>query len=307
MPSYNSSLFIRDSIVSVINQTHKDWELIIVDDGSQDNTFEVAFNLSRLDKRIQVYRQENKGVSAARNFGYKFCGNSDYVFFMDSDDIILPSFLDILLYQFDKDQEIAVVYSDYWEMDFDGNYIKTKFKFDRIVPTLFWLRKLPETNDRTPFISLFCGSNINESTAIFKRLYFDKMGGWNESLKYAEGLELFARISAKWKIIFIPDKLFGYRRHSFQSQSIIPAIEKGNQIDQAHHIVADYFKSIPQGEKIFYSARLFYETRFKIKRLNGSLKHSLRYQPIRFLKIILIIPYLYLKSMKLLLYRNYWY
>ena len=67
MPAYNASRFIAESIQSVQNQTYINWELIIVDDGSTDNTYEIAANFAANDKRIKIKQQKNSGVSSARN------------------------------------------------------------------------------------------------------------------------------------------------------------------------------------------------------------------------------------------------
>ena len=65
MPAYNAGAFIADAIESLITQSQGNWQLVIVDDGSSDDTFEVASRYERLDNRIQVLRQENQGPSAA--------------------------------------------------------------------------------------------------------------------------------------------------------------------------------------------------------------------------------------------------
>ena len=90
MPTYNVEEYIASAIESVLVQSFSDWELLIVDDGSTDNSNAVAQKYSMQDKRIKVLRKENGGLSDARNFGLeRACGK--YVHFFDSDDRLVDS------------------------------------------------------------------------------------------------------------------------------------------------------------------------------------------------------------------------
>lgn len=92
MPAYNVENFIQDSILSIRNQTYENWELLIINDGSTDDTLAVSKASSNRDKRIQIYSQPNKGVSAARNLGL-FHATGSLIAFLDGDDLWHPSFL----------------------------------------------------------------------------------------------------------------------------------------------------------------------------------------------------------------------
>lgn len=87
MPSYNSSRYIEDSIKSIVTQSYKNWELLIIDDGSTDESVNIIMNFCKTDKRIKLYKNRvNKGVSKTRNLGIdKAKGN--WIAFLDSDDI----------------------------------------------------------------------------------------------------------------------------------------------------------------------------------------------------------------------------
>ncbi len=93
IPAYNAEQYIASSIESVLNQTFSDFELIIINDGSTDNTLEVINQFSKTDKRINVISQKNQGVSVARNAGINIA-TSEYIAFLDSDDLYLDSFLE---------------------------------------------------------------------------------------------------------------------------------------------------------------------------------------------------------------------
>ncbi len=109
MPVYNGSKYLRKAIDSVLSQTFRDWELIIVDDGSKDATPEILHQYS--DSRIIKMRQDNVGESGARNTAMMHA-NGDYISFLDSDDIYFPNALADLSGFLDRHSEHDVVLSD---------------------------------------------------------------------------------------------------------------------------------------------------------------------------------------------------
>ena len=96
MPVYNGEQYLNYSIQSVLNQTYKDYELILVDDGSTDHSLEICEKYQSKDERIRVISQENKGISGARNAGIDIA-TGEYITFMDSDDVIQPEMYEIML------------------------------------------------------------------------------------------------------------------------------------------------------------------------------------------------------------------
>lgn len=87
VPIYNVELYIKECVDSIINQNYKNLEIILVDDGSKDNSGDICDEYAKKDKRIKVIHSENKGLSAARNIGLKYC-SGDYILFIDGDDFI---------------------------------------------------------------------------------------------------------------------------------------------------------------------------------------------------------------------------
>ena len=81
LPLYNAEKYIAETILSVINQTYKNWKLIIIDDGSTDNSNTIVQSFCKKDDRIEYYYQENSGVSSARNNGINRSETEDFVFF----------------------------------------------------------------------------------------------------------------------------------------------------------------------------------------------------------------------------------
>lgn len=108
MPAYNAQAYITESIQSVQAQTYDNWELIVVNDGSSDQTQVIVQNLIQQDQRIRLINQKNQGVSVARNTGIERA-NGDYIAFIDSDDAYHPSFL-TKLYAKISDSNYDLVY-----------------------------------------------------------------------------------------------------------------------------------------------------------------------------------------------------
>ncbi len=109
VPAYNSEQFIEGCAQSVLSQTESDFELLIVDDGSSDNTLSIIQKLSQQDSRIKVFHQENKGHTGARNTGLKNAIGS-YVLFLDSDDGLEPDVLKKCRDAFQRDSSDLVVF-----------------------------------------------------------------------------------------------------------------------------------------------------------------------------------------------------
>ena len=125
MPAYNSEKYVSEAIESVCNQSYKDWELLIVNDGSTDGTPKIIDNYSKKDSRIKVFHRKNEGVSMARNFALdKVCG--EYVTFIDSDDVYHIDRLKRMLQVFEKHADCDIVFSKYREF-------KDKLNKDEIV------------------------------------------------------------------------------------------------------------------------------------------------------------------------------
>ena len=90
VPYYNDDIqCFQTCIGSILNQTFSDFEILVIDDGSQEKNRKHLHEIELIDKRISVYRQENKGVSAARNYGVSLA-EGEYIVFVDADDILLP-------------------------------------------------------------------------------------------------------------------------------------------------------------------------------------------------------------------------
>ena len=163
-PMYNGEKYVEQTIISVISQTYKNWEMIIVDDGSKDNGPAIVEKYICADNRIKLLRQSNAGSSAARNNGLR-CAQGRFVCFLDSDDFWEPNFLEEQL-NFIKERNAVIVFASYKRINADGEEILSPF----IVP------------DKVDYWGLLKTCSISCLTAMYDRkktgdVYFNEAMG----------------------------------------------------------------------------------------------------------------------------------
>ncbi len=198
IPCYNQAHFLSEAIESVLSQTYRNFEIIVVDDGSSDNTFEVATRYLG----VRYIRQENKGQGAARNTGLRE-SKGDYLVFLDSDDRLLPEALEIGINCLDAHTECAFVYGRIKLITSDGSPLPTPEEIcierDHYLNLLYW-----------------CYIYIPASV-MFRRNVFESVIGFNPSLSPAEDWDLYLRITKIFPIYCHNKEVAEYRRHSQNS------------------------------------------------------------------------------------------
>lgn len=199
IPTHNRAHLIGRSIQSVLNQTYQDFEIIVVDDGSTDNTREVIKEFQRKDKRINYTKHDkNKGGSAARNTGIK-ASRGEYIAFQDSDDEWLPEKLEKQIEVFKKEPaEVGIVYSDMWRITKNE---KRYFYSPKIMPKdkIIYEQALD-----------YGVSNIGIQTSLIKKEVFDKAGMFDEKFPRFIDLEFFIRLSKHYYFFHIEEPLVNY-------------------------------------------------------------------------------------------------
>lgn len=194
IPTYNRVHTLSTSITSVLNQTYKNLEIVVVDDGSEDGTEEYIKGIT--DKRVR-YRKSamNGGPSAARNTGVELA-QGEYVAFQDSDDEWMPDKLERQMELMLSDEKLALVYCEY------GFYIDGELL--SIVPS----KDIPyEKKAGNLFCYLLRFALIGTPTLVVKKKAFMEEGGFNESLKAYEDYEFTLRFARKHRIGFVEKTL----------------------------------------------------------------------------------------------------
>lgn len=116
IPVYNGERYVSEAIDSVLNQTYKDFEIIVIDDGSKDDTLNI---LRMYGEKIRWESQENKGQASAINEGIKMA-KGKYIAYLDADDVCLPERLKIQVKYLDEHPDVGLVYADFYQTDENG-------------------------------------------------------------------------------------------------------------------------------------------------------------------------------------------
>lgn len=212
IPAYKAGQYIRETIQAVLEQTHTNLELIIVDDGSPDNQAEVIVPIVASDARVQYIKQKNGGVSSARNHGYRLSKGS-FLAFLDADDIWLPDNLELKLAKFANDSDVGLVHSDMAIMD-GHSQLTGATKSGKEGYILEDLLSWNGTCVPTP------------SSILVKREVVEKVGGFDLELSNAADQEFFFRVANAYKIGRVPKVTWWYRVHDNNMHSNIPLMEK---------------------------------------------------------------------------------
>lgn len=217
MPVYNSGAFLKESIDSVLSQTFSDFEFIIINDGSSDNSEEII--LTYKDSRIKYYKNEqNLGLISTLNKGIDLC-NAKYIARMDADDICMPERLQKQYDFMESHAEVGVCGCDYIHFGKGKQiYHKSHHSHDII---LGWM--------------LFNSSMVHPALIMRKDLLSNEKPYLNPKYKHVEDYELWSRLIFKSKFHNMPEPLLKYRIHASQVSKKYRGeqIENGNLVRRA--------------------------------------------------------------------------
>ena len=192
--AYNYGRFLAGTLDSVLAQTYRDWEAIIVDDGSTDNTQEVV-EAYLGDRRIRYYRTDHVGQSAAKNAGIQKT-TAPLVCILDADDLWLPPKLELQRTLFRDDLELGVAYTRRLVMDEDGFLLQ----YDQ--PTLHRGQVLPK---------MFKDNFVCHSSVMIRRQVLEEVGMFDESIPMAIDYDLWLRIAARYRFDYVDEPCVVYR------------------------------------------------------------------------------------------------
>ena len=212
--TYNRSKFICETVDSILNQSNQNLELIVVDDGSTDNTEELILKYS--NKNIRYVKTDNWGGPARpRNIGINLA-KGKYIAFCDDDDIWMPHKLNRQLKYF-KNQSVGMVFS-----------MQKQFGAISIFSNYFGIGPLPFKQD-TSVEALVNENCIPNSSVIIKKNLLDKIGNFDERKSFVaiEDNDLWIRVSKNAKIAYVPEVLVMHRNHKESIYLNSDKIEKG--------------------------------------------------------------------------------
>jgi len=198
IPAFNNAEYIEQTVQSALDQTYLNIEVIVVDDGSTDNTLEI---LKVFEDKIRIIAQDNGGPASARNAGIKE-SRGEYIAFLDGDDLFFDNKIEIQMNIFESYGQIALIYSNIQKIDEEDVPLKTEYK-----------RRRP-TGDI--FKRLFRKNRIPLSTVIVKKSALDEVGLFDEDpeLISVEDYDLWLRFAARFPAYYTSRTLVKYRIHS---------------------------------------------------------------------------------------------
>lgn len=231
IPAYNAEKFIARTLESIISQTYQNIEVLVINDGSQDQTVNIIKSFAEDDPRIILLQQPNSGVAIARNLGIAKA-KGEFIAPIDADDIWYPENLEKQVNRIIKaDQSVGLVYA--WSVDINendhltGGFHVAEYEGKVYLPLLY---------------HNFIG---NGSAVLVRKSSFEKIGGYNyEQLKDenshgSEDWELYLRIAEYYEFAVVPEFLIGYRKSSlstsYQDQSMAKFYQLVMQMSQGKY------------------------------------------------------------------------
>ena len=213
MSVYNGSCYLRESIESVLNQTFHDFEFIIIDDGSTDESWDVLTQYAEGDQRIRLVQNEcNIGLTKSLNEGLRLAQGT-YIARQDADDISLPQRFEKQVRAFEQYSDAVLVSSNIELIDAEGHFLKTIERNCSPELVVWYL--------------LFHNHLAGHSQVMFRRSPVQVLGGYDEAYRYSQDYELWCRLSKVGKVFILSETLLQQRSHN---QSI-SAAKRSEQTD----------------------------------------------------------------------------
>lgn len=222
-PTYNREDFIQKAVDEVLAQSYDNFELLIVDDGSTDNT-KVILEPYLRDSRISYFYQENQGQSVARKFALSRA-KGDFICFLDSDNYWSRDKLERQLGEFKLHPHVDIVYGDIITIDEAGNEVSRdnmRRYSGHIAP------------------QMMKDNCVSMNTAMAKRRCFDELGGPSGNRRVADDYELWLRFSARYQYLYVPEYYAYYRVMRNQISS-----DKSRRFDSNESILHDFADQFP--------------------------------------------------------------
>lgn len=272
IPVYNGKKFIAQTIQSALDQTLQGHEVIVVNDGSTDNSEK---EILKFRDRVVYIKQENKGVSAARNIGIQRA-KSEYIAFLDQDDIFMPNKLKKLASFLDQHPGYGMVYSQISRIDGDGNLLAAK--------------KIP-THSGDIFPQLFMKCYIAPSMAMCRKQMLLDAGLFQERFSSeGEDYDIFLRLARAAPVGVVQEELVMYRVHmenvSKKGQDLAPF--RGEEILSQYkdYLIENYrmgwWYYRKRMSKIYREQAKVYLSQGRVSDGRKCLKRSLGLYPFRF-------------------------
>lgn len=200
MSVFNGQIFLAEAVESILNQTFRDFELLVIDDGSTDGTFEILAKYARNDERVRVHSHENKGRAASLNLGIGFAKGS-YIARMDADDIALPDRLKDQMQFMERHPEVGLLGGAYERITREGLALNT-----------VW----PPLEDSEIRRRLLSDNPMCHPAILMRKDVAVASGGYRKALLDADDYDLWLRIAERCQLANLNQVVLRYRIHGKQ-------------------------------------------------------------------------------------------
>jgi glycosyltransferase involved in cell wall biosynthesis len=277
IPCYNHGHYLQAAIESVLQQTHSAVEIIVVDDGSTDNTKQVAHGYAQ----VKYIWQKNKGLSASRNTGIRNC-SGNWVIFLDADDWLYPDAIATNLHYLQQNKQAAFVSGSYDIVNEATNIIaecKIEINANHYQHFLYY-----------NYVGMI-------STVLYRRWIFDEFL-FDETLKACEDYDLYLKIARKYPVNHHTEKIAAYRKHSL-NMSLDFDVMLSSALSVLHRqkkslTTCAEVKAYKKGQlfwRKYYAMKTYLRARSaKTKLFKRDLSFLLKTRPYLFLKFIIVHP-----------------
>jgi glycosyltransferase involved in cell wall biosynthesis len=252
---YNAEKYIVATLDSCVNQTYENIEIIVVDDGSSDNSFKIAQDYEAIHANIKVFSQVNSGAPTARNRAFSE-STGEYIQYLDADDLLDLKKIELQMKVLKKEPELTLAFgrvSVFFHKVESVNFIKRRIDQDYYNPIDYLIDYWSYFDDILPH------------SYLLSRKLVEKTGKWDESLTKFQDIEFFSRVAFNAeKVKYTPDSIVYYRKDNPNSISKQYSRKSMESIDRAHNTVTvmmkDYMsdKNVRRSLALIHSA--FYHT-----------------------------------------------
>jgi len=214
IPTYNRAHIVGEAIESVLAQTYQDFEIIVVDDASTDNTREVlaGYAAHHPDKIRVIYRETNGGAGAARNDGIR-ASKGEYISFLDSDDLYLPHRLQVAVDALDANPSFGGAYADLRRVAPDGAVLSS------------WLGEAGHRASGWIFKQQLTRGGVATDTMTVRRQCFGEVGLFDESLRRCQDGHMALRLTHRYPFLCIPEVVAVWRFRQLTTEQALAADE----------------------------------------------------------------------------------
>ena len=232
MPVYNASKYVEEAVASVLNQTYQNFELLVIDDGSKDNSLELIKSFD--DPRLHVFTQMNQGANVARNRGL-YESKGEYVKFLDSDDVLYPDALKTQVEQMASLADNEEVFGDFDFIDENGKVFYHHVLDEEL------LQKLMDSQDQWMFRYWY----MVTTCPLHRRKNLLQVGGFDVSLRGHQERMLHVTMSLTGvKFVYRPGAIYGYRSYIADNRLSCARLANTSKLTETVYVLDSIYELI---------------------------------------------------------------